>query len=403
MPVFHIIRREEKGKKNDQTDIFYILRIISGQGERRNFAKRNIFYQAIVMKRPFICLMLPAALLLAGCSKKAGEPTLRTVELTLPQPLYADGNRSFAGRVEENKEVAAAFKTPGQIARLAVRKGDRVREGQLLAVLDDKDYRLGVEASEIQYKQLQAEVERLRLLYEGRSLSANDYEKAVAGLSRAGVQLQADRNKLEYTQLKSPASGYVSAVNFETGEMVDAGTAVCTILNTDGLAVTVALPAAMCLDREQIASCVCTSNLLPGKKMPMRLNSLVPKADADQLYTARYVFEGQPDGHITAGMNVELTFGNAPLAQQAARCFRLPLHALLSKGGRTAVWVMRADSTVQLVPVKTDGIDAEGNAVITGGLSGGEQVVKAGVHALRQGEKVRPLAPESPTNIGGLL
>lgn len=50
-----------------------------------------------------------------------------------------------------------------------------------------------------------------------------------------------------------------------------------------------------------------------------------------------------------------------------------------------------------------DNIDANGNAVICDGLNGNEQVVRAGVQKLRDGEKVKVLEEPKKTNIGGLL
>lgn len=63
----------------------------------------------------------------------------------------------------------------------------------MLAELDDEDYKLGVEALQIQYNQLKDEVARTRKLFEQKSVSANDYEKASAGLRQLGVQLQVNK------------------------------------------------------------------------------------------------------------------------------------------------------------------------------------------------------------------
>ena len=49
------------------------------------------------------------------------------------------------------------------------------------------------------------------------------------------------------------------------------------------------------------------------------------------------------------------------------------------------------------------GTDAEGRAVIVEGLTGNEQVVRAGVHVLQDGEQVRVIERAAKTNIGGLL
>ena len=62
------------------------------------------------------------------------------------------------------------------------------------------------------------EVARASRLYEKKSMSANDFEKASAGLRQLGVQLQVNKNKLAYTKLYAPADGYVSAVNFSPAE-----------------------------------------------------------------------------------------------------------------------------------------------------------------------------------------
>lgn len=59
----------------------------------------------------------------------------------------------------------AAFETAGQIAQINVKEGEYVREGQLIASLDDADYKLGVEALQIQYDQVSDEVSRVRELY----------------------------------------------------------------------------------------------------------------------------------------------------------------------------------------------------------------------------------------------
>ena len=50
-----------------------------------------------------------------------------------------------------------------------------------------------------------------------------------------------------------------------------------------------------------------------------------------------------------------------------------------------------------------DNTDAEGRAVVVEGLDGSERIVRAGVSALEQGEKVRVVAAPSQTNVGGLL
>lgn len=53
--------------------------------------------------------------------------------------------------------------------------------------------------------------------------------------------------------------------------------------------------------------------------------------------------------------------------------------------------------------VELGDVDPEGRAVVLGGLTGDEQIVRAGVHVLQEGEKVRVIDAPSSTNVGGLL
>ena len=353
------------------------------------------------MKRLRFILPLALCLLGIGCGDKQAAPFRRSVMVTEPVQVGAASWKTLPGTVHEAHAVSLGFKTPGQIERVMVQEGDRVRQGQLIATLDDADYRLGVEALEIQYGQLEQEVARMKKLYEGKSLSPNDYEKAVAGLKQVGVQLQVNRNKLDYTRLYAPMDGYVQRVNFSQAEMVDAGTPVVDLLDVRRMEVAVSLPAEVYRQRGQIGDITCR---FPGKgdeAVPMQLLGIAPKADGNQLYRMRLAFRNSLPYQLEAGTNVEVELSLA--GDSLAGRFTLPQHCVFQSEGQAYVWVLAADSTVHKTAVALQGLDGEGRAVITSGLQGGEQVVRAGVHALQEGEKVGILAPASETNVGGLL
>lgn len=102
-------------------------------------------------------------------------------------------------------------------------------------------------------------------------------------------------------------------------------------------------------------------------------------------------------------MNVEV--GIVVEDTASARGVAVPLCALFRDNGtgEPSVWVFGADSTVCKRPVVLGGTDAEGRAVVVKGLTGEERIVQAGVHVLRDGERVRVIEKPSKTNVGGLL
>ena len=179
------------------------------------------------MKKTITFIILAGVFCACGRSSEE-DPGIRSVVLTAPIVLESTYTINHPGIVREAHTINLGFKTAGQIERIHVREGDYVRQGELLAELDDTDYQLGVEALQIQYDQLKDEVKRMTQLFNQKSISANDYEKAVSGLKQLGVQLQVNKNKLDYTKLYAPTNGYVQSVNFSPAEMVNAGTALFT-------------------------------------------------------------------------------------------------------------------------------------------------------------------------------
>ena len=351
------------------------------------------------MRHLFITLCAAAALCSCGGSRTDNN-TARTVLTTTPEVRNTSTVKEFAATVREAHGVSLGFKTPGQIARIYVKEGQRVRSGQLLAELDDKDYKLGVEAAEIQYEQLKGEVARLKMLHDEKSISDNDFEKARAGLRQLEVQLQANRNKLEYTKLYAPADAVVAEVMYDASEMVDAGTPLFSLLDVSRMEVEVEIPAAEYMQHNNWSEFTCTTSYTGDDVFPLQLVSIVPKADNSQLYRMRLSFTGTADKRLTAGMNAMVR--TAAAQTRGDEAVMLPLKAIFNDGGEACVWVVTDDSSVakrKVTVLRTE----SGRAVIGSGLDGSERVVKAGVTALHEGERVKVIAEKNKTNVGGLL
>lgn len=339
-----------------------------------------------------------------ACSHPLQEDSeKRSVILTCPIVLESVHTTLYPGIIHEAHSISLGFKTAGQIEKIYKQEGDYVRQGELLAELDDTDYRLGVEALQIQYDQLKDEVERTTQLFKQKSVSANDYEKAVVGMKQLGVQLQVNQNKLDYTKLYAPTNGYVQSVNFSPAEMVNTGTALFTLLDVSHMEVKTDIPVQEYRQRERFTRYYCKVAGM-DEKFPLKLLSFTPKADGNQFYQLHLTLnEGLPDERLTARMNVEV--GIVSKDTTTTTKVAVPLTALFcdTESRKPCVWVFGQDSTVSKRPVVLDGTDGEGHAVVIEGLMGKERIVRAGVHVLRDGERVRVIEKASNTNVGGLM
>lgn len=270
-----------------------------------------------------------------------------------------------------------------------------------MASLDDADYKLGVEALQIQYDQVSDEVSRVRELYKKKSVSANDYEKAEAGLRQLAVQLQVNKNKLAYTKLYAPVSGYVKSVNFAKSEMVDAGTPLISMMDVSGLEVLTDIAASDYMDRSSFTSI--SVRAASGETCGAKLVSIVPKADGNQLYRMTLRINlgvSLMKNSFLPGTNVEVNIGKDGL--NAGKEVAIPLSAIRYDVSQAYVWAVGANSSIVRVNVNVTPSPDVTKAYVTG-IAPGDKIVTAGAASLKEGEKVNVLQQPSETNIGGLL
>ena len=343
-----------------------------------------------------IVLTLAAAGLLTACGgsdKKTEEVKVRSVMTVTPLSRQESAVKNFSGVVKENSTVSLSFRTPGQIARVLVKEGSRVRRGQLVATLDTKDYQLQVDAAQTQYNQLKNEVERLSKLHEANSIAGNDFEKATSGLEQVRIKLQNAKNQLSYTQLTAPVDGTIQKVNFEPSEMVSAGLPVMDLIDTRSMEVEVNIPAEV---YRQLANTTEAYCMAAGQRYRLHKKSALAKADANQLFTVKYAIDGQ----LSAGVNVDVYIEIG--GSQTVSGLSIPAHAIFEDGGKTYVWVVEQGDVVKRHAITTSRVDSEGMAVVESGISASDRVVKAGVKALHEGDKVKIVTPKK-SNVGDLL
>lgn len=344
--------------------------------------------KSIVQTMAIVCLPL----LLFGCgganNQDGNRDRIKSVYTANPVPCGKVKARTFTSSVEEGKSASVGFKTGGQIKRLTVKEGAYVRKGEVIGYLDDADYRLSVNQLESQYRQMASETSRLEEMFNRGNVSPNDYEKAKSGLEQVKAQLDMTRNKLEYTRLVAPASGYVVERYMEEGEMAGAGTPIYKIKDNSIMETSVSVPAYLYEHRAEIESCVARSAATGDKEIPLGIIGFVPDADNNSLFRLKLQIPSDAGKGLIPGMSLSVRInmnsnGADGLHEVASR-------SLFTRDGREYVWVVNpADSTVAAKEISVAGAHSSGNNIVSG-LNGDEIIVAVGVHHLADGEKVVP-------------
>jgi len=308
---------------------------------------------------------------------------------------------TFPGKIKAASDVNLAFRVAGPIARMAVSEGAFVHKGQTLAELDSRDYQIQFDATEAEYKRVKAEADRIIELYGNNSVAANDYDKAVYGLKQITAKYEAHRNALADVRLTAPFDGFVQKRFFGVGETVGAGTPVLSMIDAGSPEVEIFIPSSEFIKRDNFESYSCTVGIYPDRVFSLDLVGITQKANLNQLYAVRLKMRASEKPLPVPGM---VAFATIYYKPEASELVRIPYSALFAHESASAVWVFNPETqTVTLRKIKPSEIQTNGTVVVSSGLEAGEIVVTAGVHSLKDGDKVKVLPPISPTNAGGLL
>lgn len=308
-------------------------------------------------------------------------------------------NVEYPGRVKAADEAHVGFKVAGTILRYLVKEGDFVRKGQVLVEMDARDYQLQAEAAEAEYQQIKAEAGRIIELYADSVVSADAYDKARYGLQQITAKRDHANNQLADTHLRAPFDGYVQRRLFDSGTIVGAGTPVISVISAYKTEIEINIPTPIYLQRELFAEYSATFDYLPGQTIPLTLKSIAPKANASQLFTTRLIIPADVNPQPAAGMNTIVTIS---LPDKTQGNVNIQAKALFQHDGKTCVWVCK-DGRVTRREVTVEQLHTDGTATLQDGLTAGECIVTDGIHHLNEGQKVKPMKPISPTNVGGLL
>ncbi len=344
-----------------------------------------------------------AVFVLAGCNgnQKQAEKIIRSVKLETVTSADSVLEKSFPGSIKEAGEINLAFRVAGPIAQIAVKEGDFVQAGQLIARMDSRDYEIQLQAAQAQYDQVKAEVDRVEELYKRQSVADNDYDKAKTGERMVSAQLKHAKDQLNDTRLLAPSSGYIQKVNFRVNELIDAGMPVATLLDVGHYQVEVDIPVSLYLLKDDIISFSAVQPFMPGKTFDLKLLSFSKKANQNQLYKLQLALGSGARSDLSPGMDVQV---NIRYHNNSGPQSCIPLTALFTRDEKSFVWIYQPDSQTvvsrEVVPGK---LAQKGRIRIDSGLKPGDQVVVAGVGMLDENQKVKPVEAIASTNVGGLL
>jgi RND family efflux transporter MFP subunit len=340
--------------------------------------------------RPFALLAL-SGLLLAGCNDAPAEPAARD---SAPATLHRVGDgrmasaTTAAGTVRLRRETPLAFLSDGRVRSVAVREGDVVRGGQLLATLDRTAIDAQVQSAGTRLRQADAELRRQRQLNAQGWVAKARVESAEAAAESARADLSGARFTQRFATIAAPTAGVILTRAAEPGQTLQAGTPVVVLGEfASGFVVRVPLPAGRIagLARGQAADVAFRDGAAPPMKG--RIIEIAGRADPGTgTFQVELALPESPA--LRSGLIADVALPDTAVGARLS----IPATALFgARADEGFVWVMDPATRkvrarmVQIGRVTPDGVE------LVSGLARGEQIIAAGVDRFTEGALVKPV------------
>ncbi|WP_080904499.1 efflux RND transporter periplasmic adaptor subunit [Parabacteroides sp. Marseille-P3160] len=185
-------------------------------------------------------------LFLISCnSKKEHSEQEKIIPVTIMKTVSAEFDetqRHYIGVVEESSSSSISFQSMGIVQQVYVSKGQRVREGQLLAGLDKSTMQNNYNAAVATLNQAQDAFDRMSLLYNNNSLPEIKYIEAKTSLEQAKSNEYSAKKSLTDCDLYAPFSGVVGSRDVEPGMSISPIQSAFTLIKIEDVNIKVSIP-----------------------------------------------------------------------------------------------------------------------------------------------------------------
>ena len=216
------------------------------------------------------CLALSAFLMtsvLTGCSDEAVQETVvSTIPVTAETVIMQDFEKTVTlgglTAAENTVNVIARVNGMEQIKAVNVKVGDKVRAGQVLAILDSEVSNITLNNAQLQFDNAYTNYENGKQLFELGAVSQNELNQLKMAFENANNQMRQAQMSVDYATITAPISGTVTMSNANVGSYATASTPIFEIANVATLEISTGI-------NEQNVS-----KIAIGQEVLLRINSV---------------------------------------------------------------------------------------------------------------------------------
>jgi len=398
------------------------LRIQENQRSKSSMGKR-IIYAAIPV-------LIFAVIVVTAFALRSQTPVVQVATVAKADTDGPQTALNASGYVTPRRRATIAAKITGRVTSVLFDEGTRVKEGQLLATLDDSDYKRTLDSAkadhasaeaaiadfEVQLRNADIQLKRAQRLFDEQvgtqealdnAVTAADSLKAKIVLAKQQVAAAEARigeaeQAVDNCIIRAPFAGIVVSKDAQVGEMVSpisAGggftrTGIATIVDMNSNEIEVDVNEAYIARVKEGQAVRATLDAFPNDPYDARVRTVIPTADREKATVKVRISFLKLDGKILPDMGVKVAFlenqkpaaakPGAEKAQQAVAY--IPKSALRSDSNASFVYLIK-DGKVERRAVRI-GTDRGTEVAVLAGVTPGDSIVVKGPESLRDGDKV---------------
>jgi membrane fusion protein, multidrug efflux system len=316
----------------------------------------------------------------AGAGGAAGSSPARqilNVSGYLIKPEHFSDLVKSSGTLRPDEEVDLAFETSGKIISIKFTEGTRVKKGDLLAKINDRQLQAQLEKLLAQKKLTEAKEFRERSLLEKDAISQESYDQIVTELQTTVADINLIEARIAETELRAPFDGIIGLRYLSEGSYATSATKIAKLIKISPLKIEFSIPE-MYSSEIRIGYPVTFTIVGLSNNFEASVYAVDPKVDIDTRTIVLRALYPNSKEELKAGRYASITL----VMSQIDNAVSIPTEALIPEMDGEKVFIYNAGKASG-VKVKT-GLRTESRIQITDGLKFGDTLLITGILQLRQ-------------------
>lgn len=312
---------------------------------------------------------------------KAEKPPVNAVTLLLSPTTITD-RINLPGTIEPWTRLRLMAKIGGSIDEVLVTEGDHVKKGDILARIEDVDYKIALDRAKAAYDLARDDFERDKEIYKKGVIPTATLDINRTKMQTTKADYDNARLMLSRTQVTSPMDGIIRRLDAKVGLQLSVGDSIAEILEIDRVKAVIGIPESDVTAVTKLDTVHLTIQALGDQQFQAEKHFLSPAPETTaRLYNLELKINN-PDNEILTGMFVRADI----IKKQINNSISIPFYSVISRNNEQYVYIEQDGHSVKRNV--SLGIMENWMVEVTKGLTAGEHLIVEGHRDVEDGQKI---------------